>query len=164
MKSQERGNSFRSPQPARRRSRGRMGALLPRYCFALNRYTDVRFSVCPRCDRSTRLRKIPLVIHIDGFGLLVLRKTSRLCVGCDLLIVHQDELEPLIAERSHGPGAGADVPDYLVLGTVDLRLWRKGLSGGVSVDELVEQMADFKAYLQIEYTPGGWYRGDAGPN
>ena len=136
-----------------------MGALLPRYRFALNRYTDVRFSVCPRCDRATRLRKIPFVIHIDGFGLLVLRKTSRLCVGCDLLIVHQDQLEPLIAERSHGPGSGGDVPDYLVLGTVDLRLWRKGLAGAVAVDELVEHMADFKAYLQIEYTAGGWYPG-----
>jgi len=160
MKSQERGNSSRSPQPARRRSRGRMGALLPRYCFALNRYTDVRFSVCPRCDRATRLRKIPFVIHVDRFGLLVLRKTSRLCVGCDLLIVHQDEIEPLIGERFHGPRSGVGVPDYLVLGTVDLRLWRKGLAGAVSVDELVEHMADFKAYLEIEYTPGGWYPGD----
>jgi hypothetical protein len=27
----------------------------------------------------------------------------------------------------------------------------------VSMDELVRNMADFKAHLQIKYTPGGWY-------
>jgi len=40
---------------------------------------------------------IPFAIHVDGVGLVVLRKTCRLCVKCELLIVHQAEIEPLIA-------------------------------------------------------------------
>ena len=87
---------------------------------------------------------------------MVLRKTCRLCVNCELLIVHQDELEPLIAASV--AQAIATKPKYLVLGTVDSQVWRRGLSDGVVVDELTQYMADFKAYMNVEYTPGGWYR------
>jgi len=31
-------------------------------------------------------------------------------------------------------------------------------SDGVVGDELTHYMADFKAYMNVEYTPGGWYR------
>ena len=87
---------------------------------------------------------------------MVLRKTCRLCVSCELVILHQAELEPLIA-TSVGQ-AIVTKPKYLVLGTVDPRAWRRGLSDGVVVDELIQYMADFKAYMNVEYTPGGWYR------
>jgi len=26
------------------------------------------------------------------------------------------------------------------------------------MDELIQHMADFKAYMDVEYSPGGWYR------
>ncbi len=82
---------------------------------------------------------------------MVVRKTSRLCVSCELVIVHQGELEPLIA-ASVGQ-AGASKSQYLVVGTVDPRVWRRGLSGGVAVGELIQHMADFKAYMKLEYGP-----------
>jgi hypothetical protein len=71
------------------------------------------------------------------------------------VIVHQAEIESAI--KASAGQAPAATPDYLVLGTVGPRVWRQGLSGDVSVNELVRNMADFKAHLQIEYTPGGWY-------
>jgi hypothetical protein len=74
-------------------------------------------------------------------------------VKCELVIVHQAEIEPLIAAS-----AGQAVvthPGYLVVGTVNPRVWRRGLSAGVMMDELIQHMADFKAYMDVEYSPGG---------
>jgi len=85
---------------------------------------------------------------------LILRKTCRLCLNCETVIVHQAEIESAI-KASVGQAA-ATAPDYLVLGTVGSRVWRQGLSGDLSMDELVRNMADFKAHLQITYTAGGW--------
>ena len=131
-----------------------IGALPARYSFALNQHSDVRFSNCPACESKTRVRKIPLVIHVAGTGLVVLRKTCRMCVNCELVIAHQDEIEPQLA-AAVPPGA-REKPGYLVLGTVEPRLWRRGLSSALMMDELVENMADFKAHMRLEYTPGGW--------
>ncbi len=132
-----------------------MGALPPRYSFALNPYA-VHFTMCPDCQTKTRVRKLPLAIHVEGLGLFVLRKSCRLCLACDMVIVHQQELELLIAARLReveGPGRALD---YLVLGTVASHVWRRGLTGGVSFDELVRNMADFRKHMQIEQIGRGW--------
>src|SRR5215210_4340089 len=71
----------------------RLGKLPPRYSFILNPYPDERLSKCPKCDQRTHLRKFALFILVDGFGPMVLGKTCRFCTPCELLIVHQDELE-----------------------------------------------------------------------
>jgi MinD superfamily P-loop ATPase len=132
-----------------------MGALPPKYSFALNPHADYRATSCPSCQGKTRLRKIPLVIHVEGAGLLILRKTCRLCLNCEMVIAHQAEIESAI--KASAGQATAATPDYLVLGTADPQVWRQGLSGDVNIKELVRNMADFKAHLQIKYTPGGWY-------
>ncbi|MDA1313513.1 MAG: hypothetical protein O2968_09285 [Acidobacteria bacterium] len=134
----------------------RMGVLPARYSFALNPHLHARFTTCPRCSIKTRVRKVPFVIHVDEAGLFVLRKTCRLCTDCDLVIVQQAEIEPLIAAFVDQTTAAK--PTYLVLGTVDPRAWRRGLSAGATVDELIQCMADFKDHVRIEYTPGGWQR------
>lgn len=139
-----------------------MGALPARYSFVLNPHADARFTTCPRCKAKTRVRKIPLVIHVDSVGLLTLGKTCRLCVVCEMLIVHQAELEPLIDAFGRRQVPGNCDREYLVLGTVEPKVWRRGLSGGVTVDELIRHMADFKAYMRIDYTPGGWSRSTEG--
>jgi hypothetical protein len=105
---------------------------------------------------KTRVRKLPLAIHVEGLGLFVLRKTCRLCVACDMVIVHQHELEPLIWARLRKVGDSGHSLEYLVLGTVDPDVWRRGLTGGVSFDELVGNMADFHTHMQIEQVGRGW--------
>jgi hypothetical protein len=71
----------------------------------LNPHARERFTRCPRCEASTRVRKIPLVIHVDSVGLVLMRKTCRLCIVCEMLIADQAELERLIdalGEREGG--------------------------------------------------------------
>lgn len=131
--------------------RRRMGALPPRYSFILNPYPRERFTRCPRCKTKTRVRKIPLVIHVDSVGLVTLRKTCRLCVVCDMLIAHQAEIERLI-DSFGNERVKPDKREYLVLGTVESRIRRRSLSGGVTVAEVADHMADFKEYLRIEHT------------
>lgn len=143
--------------PRIQKRRPRMGALPPRYSFVLNPYPRERFTRCPRCEAQTRVRKIPLVIHVEPVGLVMLRKTCRLCVDCELLVAHQAEIETLI--DALGPGT-TEKQKYLVLGTLGTKTWRRGLSDRVTVQELIDHMADFKDYTRIDYTRGGWYRSD----
>ena len=135
--------------------RPRMGALPPRYSFVLNPYSGERFTRCPRCEAKTRVRKIPLVIHIDSVGLVMLRKTCRLCVVCEMLIAHQAEIDPLVDSLGDHRVPASQQREYLVLGTVESKTWRRGTSSRVMADELIGHVADFKEYMRIDCTPGG---------
>jgi hypothetical protein len=139
-------------------ARARIGKLKPRYSFLLNPYSDVRLSKCPRCERLTHLRKFALFIHVEGWGPLVLGMTCRYCTPCELIMAHRDELEAELARSpAHlAPNAGED--GYLVVGTVERKVWQKGLEGsGTQMEDALEHMADFKKYFDLHYEPGGWY-------
>jgi hypothetical protein len=129
-----------------------MGALPPRYAFILNPHADTRFTKCPRCETRTNLRKLSLVIHLKGFGLVLLGKTCRLCLRCDTLIAHKAELDKLLSTV-----VNISKPDYIVLGTADRRMYRRGLAGSASLDDVREHTSDFKSYWNVEVTPAGWY-------
>jgi hypothetical protein len=48
--------------------------------------------------------------------------------------------------------------EYLVLGTVDKKVWQQGLAGdGGELGEMLKHMADFKRVLKLKVDPGGWY-------
>lgn len=129
-----------------------MGALPPRYAFILNPHADTRFTRCPRCETKTNLRKLSLVIHLEGFGLVLLGKTCRLCVKCETLIAHKAELDALLSTV-----VKMSKPEYIVLGTVDRRTHRRGLAGAASLDDVRGHTADFKSHWNVEVTPAGWY-------
>jgi hypothetical protein len=133
----------------------RLGALKPRYAFVLNPHVDSRFTKCPRCETKTNLRKLALVIHVEGFGLVLVGKTCRLCLRCDTLVAHKTELDDLLR-------AVVSVRDleYVVLGTIDRQVYRRGLSGSASLDDVKEHMADFRSYWKVDVTPAGWYPKD----
>jgi hypothetical protein len=137
-------------------NRVHIGSLPPRYSFVLNPYVRERFTKCPKCEEPTRVRKLPLVIHIshsDGPRLVLLNKSCRLCLLCETLIVHQAELEHVIAAA--GLGAGRE---YVVLGTIDRRTWRRGFAGEAQLADIREHMADFKNYLKVDVIPAHWER------
>jgi hypothetical protein len=92
------------------------------------------------------------VIHVDGFGLVLLGKTCRLCLRCDTLVAHKAELDKLLRTVVSVPE-----PAYVVLGTIDRQVHRRGLSGRASLDDVREHMADFKSYWKVDVTPAGWY-------
>lgn len=142
------------PQMANgQRSVPRMGALPPRYSFLLNAHRDQRFTRCPRCRATTRLRKVPLVIHVDSLGLVLLRKTCRLCVSCEMLIAHEFELSPEVQQVA----ADSDVDaQYVVLGTLEAGTWRAGMRESISIEQVKHDMGDFAAYMQVEITLRHW--------
>jgi hypothetical protein len=136
-------------------SQARMGLLPPRYSFLLNPHQNEAFTRCPRCKAKTRIRKLVLVIHVDSVGLILLRKTCRLCIVCEMLIAHEAELDRLISGfDTHG----IERREYIVLGTLDPKTWSRGVSGSVTVDEVAGTMADFEAYMRVDITPRHWSR------
>ena len=135
----------------------RLGALPARYSFVLNPYSGERFTKCPSCDARTRIRKLPLVVHVDhldGPRLILLNKTCRLCLLCETLVVDRAELENVIIAA--GISDGGNLPMFVVLGTIDRRIWRRGLAGDAQLADVREHMADFKRYLRIDVTPAHW--------
>ena len=131
-----------------------MGLLPPRFSFLLNPHQNESFTRCPRCKAKTRVRKLVLVIHVDSVRLILLRKTCRLCIVCEILIAHEAEMDRLIG----GLETGVLRREYIVLGTLDPKTWRRGFSGSVTVDEVAGTMADFKAYMRVDITPRHWSR------
>lgn len=137
-------------------AKSRIGKLPPRYSFILNPYSDVRLSKCPKCDRPTHLRKFPLLIHVDQWGPLALGKTCRYCTPCELIIAHQDELEAELATSLSRIAPEAVGNEYLVLGTMEKKLWKQGLQGaGWDLNTALAHVADFKHVLDLE-VKGGW--------
>lgn len=134
----------------------RFGKLSPLYKFVLNPYEDVRFSACPGCGRKTRQRKLPLLIHVDPNQLISLNKTCRYCPVCDLLIAHQDEIEAFLTSffAQHAPEVIGN--DYLVIGTMERKVWREGSQRPLLPDELREATHDFKEYRTVQVDRGGW--------
>ena len=139
-------------------AKNRIGTQPPRYSFILNQYPDERLSRCPQCQKLTHLRKFALLINIDDWGPMVLGKTSRYCTPCELIMVHQDELEGELAHSFASLAPKVIGNEYIVLGTVDRKLWKQGLKGEQpQLEEMLKQMADFKRVLTLEVEPGGWY-------
>lgn len=103
-------------------------------------------------------RKFALLIHIKGTDFIILRKTCRYCVRCELIIAHQNELEGELAFAFSTRSSKLVGHPYLVLGTVDLKFWREGLSRTFDLEALEMHTADFSKYLTLSVEGGGWKR------
>lgn len=79
------------------------------------------------------------------------------CTGCELVIAHKDELDAELAHalsRFAPPTVGKG---YVVLGTLDRKVWQRGLRGeGRPLAETLEHVVEFEKVLQLEVDPGGW--------
>jgi hypothetical protein len=142
----------------------RFGGLPPRYGFMLNPYPDLRISSCPRCERKTGQRKVPLLIHVAPLHLIALNYTCRFCNTCDLLIAHKHEIEHLLTDlfRQYDPHAIGN--DYLIVGTIEKQAWQEGLERPKAIDEALPHASDFAIYYQeLRVTRAGWYKSDQEP-
>ena len=108
-----------------KKKRPQLGKLPRLYRFFLNPYQDARFSKCPQCENKTGQRKLPLFIHINPKQPLLLNKTCRYCLHCDLLIAHKDDLEDLIARIFTDLNPEIVGNKYLVIGTLDRADWKR---------------------------------------
>lgn len=127
------------------------GKLRPRYRFALNPFPEVRWSRCPRCEKLTHARKFPLLIHLDGMGLITLGKTCRYCTPCEFIIADQAELEEQLVIACEERGFPELIGNpYIVFATVQLGYWKGTLKeGGTDVDTLRANAADIKEHHQL---------------
>lgn len=136
----------------------RLGKLEPRHTFFLNPYRDERFTYCPKCGEKMRARKKPFLVHVDPMHPVTLNMTGRYCPHCDLVILHQDVVEDLLARAlaEHEPSALGN--DYLVLGTVERRYFHKHKHGGGTIEAALKNLHDFKEVVIFEPAPYGWMR------
>jgi hypothetical protein len=141
----------------------RLGKLPPRYVFILNQYPEERLSKCPLCHRPTHTRKFALLIHIDHWGPMVLGKTCKYCARCELIIAHRHELEADIAHSFSRIAPELIGNEYLVIGTVEKKVWQQGLKGSSPrFEEMLKHTADFKEVYKLTVEAGGWYPADRG--
>ena len=134
-----------------------LGKQPPRYRFFLNPYQDVRFTKCPQCGSKTLQRKLPLEIHVDPMQPVSVNKTCRYCPRCDLLIAHQNEVEQFLAAffSVHNPEVVGN--EYLVIGTLDRPVWKRGTQHPLPVQEMLGALHDFKEYVTFKPMMG-WSR------
>ena len=134
----------------------------PCYRFYLNPYQDLRWTRCPQCESKMHQRKLPLVIHVDPICLLSLNKTCRYCPHCDLLIAHQDDVEDFLAAffTTYNPEIVGN--DYLVVGTLERAMWKRGTQQPLTLQETLEALHDFKEVVTFQLT-GGWMRDETRP-
>jgi hypothetical protein len=101
------------------------------------------------------------MIHVDGADPIVLGKTCKYCSRCELIIVHKDELEPLLA--AHYSAIDPDVVgnDYFVIATVELAFWKSAIANAATFADTLEHTAQIKKYLDVTYRPAGWYPADS---
>jgi hypothetical protein len=73
-------------------------------------------------------------------------------------MVQQTELEAELAHGLSQRARQATGNDYLVLGTMEKKIWQKALNGEATpLAEILEHVADFKHHYELNYKPGGWY-------
>ena len=92
---------------------------------------------------------------------MALGKTCKYCARCELIMVHKDELEAELTYSFSKVAPEYIGNDYLVIGTVEKSVWKKGLEGrGGGIGEMLKHIADFKRVYDLHVEPGGWYRDD----
>ena len=112
--------------------------------FLLSPYQDEAFTRCPKCEGKTRLRKFPLVIHIEPRQLFVLNKKCKYCEKCDLIIVKQTELEELLATSMESVSPELIGNNYFVFGTVEFKDWKETTRRQSYSSDFIDKVYVFK--------------------
>ncbi|TFI54904.1 hypothetical protein BLD44_007965 [Mastigocladus laminosus UU774] len=128
-----------------------------RYRFFLNPYNDCAFTKCPKCETKTKVRKFPLVIHIEPQQLFLLNKQCKYCPSCDLIIAKKQKIEPLMTAAFIQTNPKIIGNNYVVMGTVDRKDWKEGDKNLLSPLEMIERIYIFKDIWDFEAIPAGWY-------
>lgn len=144
---------------AEKKEKRHLGKLPPQYRVFFNPYKYERLTRCPQCRQPTKLRKFPLVIHIDPMNLFTVNKKCRYCPNCDLLIVHKHEIEYYVTEVFGKIRPETIGNRHLVVGTLERDVWKRGMKDPLMTDEVLAALHDFKEAVVFQLV-GGW---DFGP-
>jgi hypothetical protein len=129
----------------------------PRHRFVFNQFSDIRCTRCPRCEVLTKLRKMPLLVQVEPQQLVPLQKAVRYCPACDLLVVHQDELERELAGVAHEGRPELLGQPYYVRGTLDAADWKQITKEPLSPEELLARYFPFREVLELQVSRSGWF-------
>jgi hypothetical protein len=129
-----------------------------RHYFFLNPYDDCAFTKCPKCRNKTKIRKFPLVIHIEPAQLFLLNKKCKYCTECDLVIAKQSEVEALMAAAFEKRTPELLGNEYVVAGVMDRKDWKDGKNGVIDSAQTVDRVYIFKDLLSFEPSLPGWYK------
>lgn len=127
-----------------------------RHYFFLNPYKNEAFTRCPQCNEKTKLRKYPLMVHIEPRQLLCLNKSCKYCEQCDLIIGKQAEIEVLISDCCEKLDPSLTGNKYLVFGTFDKSDWKRYSQMTSYPQETLDKVYVFKDVLNFEVVRGGW--------
>jgi hypothetical protein len=127
-----------------------------RHNFFLNPYEDQAFTRCPKCDGKTKVRKLPLVIHIEPSQLFFLNKQCKYCPACDLIIGDKLDIENLMAKTFSQVRPEIIGNEYMVMGILDKKDWREGNKGQLDPDEIRKCIYIFKDVLNFKVIPAQW--------
>jgi hypothetical protein len=133
----------------------RFGKLEPKYSFILNKNDSLRLFKCPECKKKTHIKKFALVIHIDDFGIINLRKSCIFCSACEIIIVNKKDLESELTYNFKNSNPDIIGNDYFVIGTIPVDKWKAGES---KLADMINYISDFKQHLDLKYIKGGWYK------
>jgi hypothetical protein len=136
-----------------------LGGLPPKYSFMVNPYPEERVSRCPLCDRKSRQRKLPILIHVNPHHLIALNYTCRYCPDCNLLIAHKHEIEHYLTAlfSQHHPDTIGN--NYLAVGTVEKSVWKEGLKQNQTINDFLPHTSDFATYYEdLQLTRAGYYK------
>ena len=126
-----------------------------RYHFISNPYDDCGFTRCPRCEEKTKVRMFCLLIHVEPRHLVSLNKSCKFCPSCEIIIVKKAEIEGYLAAICEQRWPECIGNDYLVVGTLDRKLHRKGKAGTVGQKTAIDSVVPFVDHLRVEVR-GGW--------
>lgn len=124
--------------------------------FFLNPYEDAAFTKCPKCESKTKVRRFPLVIHIEPSQPLVLNKQCRYCESCDLIIARRSELEDLMVAAVERRDPSIIGNEYLVVGTLPRELWRARDAADMRPVDLLDRTHIFRDVWEFELNGDGW--------
>jgi len=125
-----------------------------RHYFFLNPYQDCAFTSCPKCNNKTKVRKFPLVIHVEPDQLLVLNKNCKYCPTCDLIIVKKSHIEHLMTVQFETVNPSVVGNEYMVIGTLEKKDWRENMTTSFSSQETIEKAYIFKDVWKFEMQRG----------
>ena len=131
-----------------------------RHYFFLNPYKDQAFTRCPQCEAKTKVRKYPLVIHIEPKQLFCLNKSCKYCEKCDLIIGKQSQIEYLMSVSCKKIDPSIVGNKYVVFGTLDKADWKQHNQKTTYRQEAFDKVYIFKDVLNFEIVRGGWYKDD----
>lgn len=105
---------------------------------------------------NAKIRKYCLVIYIEPHHFLSLKKTSRYCPYCDLIIVKKQDLEQVLCTACEQNFPEIIGNDYFVYVTMDRKDWKRGQQNKLDLKQLIECTYPFRGVWLFEEEPGGW--------